>query len=72
MREGVAGGRGLTSGTAAVVTTAWFAALAGCQEPEGPAEKAGQAIDKAVEKSGEKIEKTGENLQDAARRDEKK
>lgn len=67
----------------AVVMTAMLAALLGCQKKEGPAEKAGQKIDQAVEKSadkaeeakqklGEKIEKAGEDMQDAAKRDEKK
>ncbi|MDP1654642.1 MAG: hypothetical protein Q8K91_14720 [Hylemonella sp.] len=69
--------------SAAIVMTAMLAALSGCQKQEGPAEKAGQKIDQAVEKSvekaddakqklGEKIEKAGEDLQDAAKRDEKK
>lgn len=50
-------------------------ALGGCQQ-EGPAEKAGKKIDKAVEKTGEKIEeatdkmgktmeKAGDKVQDA-------
>jgi hyperosmotically inducible protein len=67
----------------AVVMTALIAALSGCQKPVGPAEKAGQKIDKAVENAGEKIdqtteklgqkvEKTGENMQDAAKPGEKK
>lgn len=68
---------------AAMVVGALLVALSGCQKQEGPAEKAGQKIDQAVEKSvekaddakqklGEKIEKAGEDLQDAAKRDEKK
>jgi outer membrane murein-binding lipoprotein Lpp len=67
----------------AVVITALIAALTGCQKPAGPAEKAGQKIDNAVEKAGEKIdqtteklgqkvEKAGSDMQDAAKRDEKK
>jgi hypothetical protein len=36
-----------------LVMTAILAMLYGCQKPEGPAEKAGQKIDKAVEKTGE-------------------
>jgi hypothetical protein len=67
----------------AVVMTALIAALSGCQKSEGPAEKAGQKIDKAVENAGEKIdqtteklgqkvEKAGENMQDAVKHDQKK
>lgn len=52
--------------------TAWLAvgvlvaALSGCQK-EGPAERAGKAMDKAVENAGQQIEKAGEKMQDAAR-----
>jgi hypothetical protein len=41
-------------------------ALAGCQR-EGPAEKAGQQIDKAGESASRSIEKAGENIRDAAK-----
>lgn len=69
--------------SAAVVMTAMLAVLSGCQKQEGPAETAGKKIDQAVEKAGEKIdevkekagekiEKAGEDLQDAAKSDEKK
>ena len=37
----------------------------GC-ERKGPAEKAGEKIDEAVESAGEKIEEGGEAVQDAA------
>ena len=43
------------------------AALAGCQKEEGPAERAGKAMDKAVENAGQQIEKAGEKIQDAAK-----
>ena len=43
------------------------AALAGCQKEEGPAERAGKAMDKAVESAGQQIEKAGDKIQDAAR-----
>jgi hypothetical protein len=43
------------------------AALSGCQKQEGPAERAGRAVDKAVENAGQQIEKAGEKIQDAAR-----
>lgn len=42
-------------------------ALAGCQEPEGPAEKAGKELDKAASAVGAQIESAGEQLRDAAR-----
>jgi hypothetical protein len=47
--------------------SALLAGLAGCQKQEGPAERAGRQIDKAVEKAGQQIEKAGENIQDAAK-----
>ena len=43
------------------------AALSGCQKEEGPAERAGKAMDKAVDKAGQEIEKAGEKIQDAAK-----
>lgn len=53
--------------SAALVMGALLAALAGCQKQEGPAEHAGKAVDKAVEKAGQQIEKAGESIQDAAK-----
>ena len=41
------------------------ALLASC-EREGPAERAGEAIDRAGEKASRAIERTGENIRDAA------
>jgi predicted small lipoprotein YifL len=41
-------------------------ALNAC-ERKGPAEKAGAAVDRAVDKTGRAIEKAGENVQDAAK-----
>ena len=43
------------------------AALSGCQKQEGPAERAGKAMDKAVENTGKQIEKAGEKIEDAAK-----
>ncbi len=40
--------------------------LSGCEKKEGPAERAGKEVDKAVESVGKKIEKTGQQIQDAA------
>ena len=43
------------------------AALSSCQKQEGPAERAGKAMDKAVENAGQQIEKAGEKIHDSAR-----
>jgi len=43
-------------------------ALAAC-ERKGPAEKAGESIDRAGEKASRSIEKAGENVRDAVKRD---
>ncbi|MGA7829300.1 MAG: hypothetical protein WCA04_16730 [Geobacteraceae bacterium] len=62
---------------AALVVGVVVAGLSGCQKKEGPAEHAGKAIDKAVdktdqqidksmEKAGESMEKAGEKMKDAA------
>jgi hypothetical protein len=39
------------------------AALSGCDE--GPAEKAGKQIDKAVDKTGQQLERAGDKIGDA-------
>jgi hypothetical protein len=52
--------------SAALVMSTLLAALAGCQN-EGPAQKAGKAVDNAADKAGQQIEKAGDNIQDAAR-----
>jgi len=45
--------------------------LSACQKKEGPLERAGKQIDKAVEKTGQQIEKAtdkaGENVKDAVK-----
>jgi len=67
---------------ATLVMGALFASLPGCQKQDGPAEQAGKkvdqavedagkAIDNAVEKAGERIEKAGEDIQNAAKDDDK-
>ena len=38
-----------------------------CEKKEGPAERAGKQVDKAVSDVGKQIEKAGENIQDAAK-----
>jgi len=40
-------------------------ALSGCEK--GPAQKAGESVDDAVEKAGESLEKAGDSIQDAGR-----
>jgi hypothetical protein len=57
--------------TTALIMTALLAALFGCQKQEGPAEKAGRQVDKAVESVGQQIEKAGDAIQDAAKGDKK-
>jgi predicted small lipoprotein YifL len=45
------------------------ATLAACeQKREGPAERAGKEIDKAVERAGQQIEKAGEKIQEQAKK----
>jgi hypothetical protein len=57
---------------AALVMSALMSGLFCCQKKEGPAERAGKQIDKAVEKAGQQIEKAGEKIEDAARDANKK
>ena len=45
-------------------------ALAGCQR-EGPAEKAGRAVDEAGRKAGDSINKAAKNVKDAVTPDKK-
>ncbi len=44
-----------------------FGGLAACEKKEGPGERAGKQLDKAVETTGKKIEEAGEKIQDAAK-----
>jgi predicted small lipoprotein YifL len=46
---------------AAMVLSTLFIALAGCQK-EGPAERAGKAMDNAAEKTGDKIKDAAHDL----------
>jgi hypothetical protein len=43
-----------------------LALLAGCEQ-KGPAQKAGEKVDKAVESTGKEIQKAGEKLKDATK-----
>jgi len=52
--------------TAAAVSVL-LAAVPGCENKEGPAERAGKEIDKSVENAGKQIEKVGDKIQDAAK-----
>jgi len=56
----------------ALVMSALIAGLSCCQKKEGPVERAGKQIDKAVEKAGQQIEKTGERIEDTAKDANKK
>lgn len=56
---------------AALVFSVFLVALTGCQKQEGPAERAGKDIDKAVENVGQQVEKAGDKIQDAAKGDKK-
>mgnify|MGYP007049512717 CR=1 FL=1 len=40
--------------------------LAGCEDNEGPAEEAGEAVDDAAERAGDALENTGERIQQQA------
>ncbi len=51
----------------ALALAALISMLSACQKEEGPAERAGKAMDKAMEKAGEKIEKAGEKIQETAK-----
>jgi hypothetical protein len=51
---------------AAVAVAVLIAGLCGCQK-EGPVERAGKEVDKAIDKTGKQIEKAGEKIQDAAK-----
>ncbi len=44
-----------------------IAGLSACEKKEGPAERAGKQLDKAVESAGKQVEKAGEKIQDAAK-----
>lgn len=48
-----------------VLMFAGFLAVLGCEQ-EGPAERAGENVDEAMERTGESIDQAGENIQDAA------
>jgi hypothetical protein len=56
------------SNVAMLATAIVFGALTiGCEKKEGPMERAGKSVDKAVEKAGDKVERAGDKIQDAAK-----
>ena len=57
---------------AALAMGALIAGLSSCQKNEGPAERAGKQIDKAVEKAGQQIQKAGDKIEDAVKDANKK
>ena len=57
---------------AALVMSVLIAGVSGCQKKEGPVERAGKQIDKAIEKAGQQVEKAGEKIEDAAKDANKK
>ncbi len=56
---------------AAAAVVAVLIGLCGCQKEEGPMERAGKQVDKAVDKTGQQIEKAGQNIQDTAKGNKK-
>lgn len=52
--------------SAVLVALVLVSALSACEKKEGPAERAGKAIDNTVQSAGQQIEKAGEKIQDAA------
>ena len=42
-------------------------ALPGCQESEGPAERAGKEIDRGIVKAGQVLEEAGKKIQETAK-----
>ena len=51
----------------AILAMGLLAGLSACEKKEGPMERAGKSVDKAVQDTGKKVEKAGENIQDAAK-----
>ncbi len=57
--------------SAAAILAISIAALSACQKQEGPMERAGKDLDKAVQSVGQQVEKAGDSIQDAAKGDKK-
>ena len=56
---------------ATVMLCGLLASLSACQQPEGPAEKAGKEVDNAVGQVGQQVQKAGASIEDAAKGDKK-
>ena len=52
---------------AALAMSILMVGLSACEKKEGPAERAGKAVDQAVDSAGQKLEKAGQDVQDAAK-----
>jgi hypothetical protein len=52
---------------AVLVIGALISGLSCCQKKEGPVERIGKQIDKAVEKAGQKIDKAGQKIEDVVK-----
>ena len=52
---------------AGVAMSILIVGLSACEKKEGPAERAGKQIDKAVESAGKQVEKAGQKIQDEAK-----
>ena len=52
-----------------LVMSALLVPLFGCEQQQGPAERAGKSLDNALDKTGEQVEKAGDSIQDAAKGD---
>jgi hypothetical protein len=52
---------------AGVAMSVFVLGLAACEKKEGPAERAGKAVDQTIEKAGQQIEKAGQKIEDAAK-----
>jgi ABC-type uncharacterized transport system auxiliary subunit len=63
--------KSIQSVAAALAAAVLIAGLCGCKKEEGPMERAGKQVDKAVDKTGQQIEKAGEKLQDTAKGNKK-
>jgi hypothetical protein len=58
--------KALLIGSLVVAAMVASAVLGGC-EKKGPAEKAGESIDKGVKKAGEAVENAGDKIKDATK-----
>jgi hypothetical protein len=56
-----------TSVCAGLAISVLVVGLSACEKKEGPAERAGKAVDKSIESAGKQLEKAGEKIQEAAK-----